>query len=89
VLDRLLGARHPRFRHEARDHRGVAVAIRSGNAQAGIAVRLAADEAGLNFVALHQEDDELCYRDELEPRLPHSTSKSATIAACYTAPTTT
>ena len=65
VLDRLLGARPRRFRHEARDHRAVALAIRSGYAQAGIAVRLAAEEAGLDFVTLQQEDYELCYRDDL------------------------
>jgi len=65
VLDRLLGARPRRFRHEARDHRAVALAIRSGYAQAGIAVRLVAEELGLDFVALQQEDYELCYRNDL------------------------
>jgi len=65
VLDRLLGARPRRFRHEARDHRAVALAIRSGYAQAGIAVRLVAEEAGLDFVTLQQEDYELCYRNDL------------------------
>ncbi len=65
VLDRLLGARPRRFRYEARDHRAVALAIRSGYAQAGIAVKLAAEEAGLDFVMLQQEDYELCYRNDL------------------------
>ena len=70
VLDRLLGKRPRRFRHEARDHRSVALAIRSGYAQAGIAVKLAAEEAGLDFVTLQQEDYELCYRDELRSSAP-------------------
>jgi molybdate-binding protein/transcriptional regulator with XRE-family HTH domain len=43
VLDRLLGARARRVRHVARDHRAVALAVRSGYAQAGVAVRLAAE----------------------------------------------
>lgn len=77
VLDRLLGKRHPRFRHEARDHRGVALAIRSGYAQAGIAVKLAADEAGLNFVSLQQEDYELCYRDALAGAEPIAALRKA------------
>jgi molybdate-binding protein/transcriptional regulator with XRE-family HTH domain len=70
VLDRLLGARRARFRHEARDHRAVTLAIRAGYAQAGITVKLAAEEAGLNFVALQQEDYELCYREELRDTEP-------------------
>lgn len=64
VLDRLLGKHKRRFRHVARDHRAVALAIRSGYAQAGIAVRLAAEEAGVDFLPLQQEDYELCCHDE-------------------------
>lgn len=70
VLDRLLGGPERRFRHEARDHRGVAFAIRSGYAQAGVAVKLAAEEAGLGFVSLANEDYELCYRDDLRASAP-------------------
>ena len=65
VLDRLLGVRARRFRHVARDHRAVAVAIRTGYAQAGVAVKLVAEEAGLDFIALEQEDYDLCYREDL------------------------
>jgi molybdate-binding protein len=64
VLDRLLGERH-RFRHVARDHRAVAIAIGTGYAQAGVAVKLVAEEAGLGFFPLEQEDYDLCYRQDL------------------------
>ncbi len=77
VLDRLLGARPRRFRHEARDHRAVALAIRSGYAQAGIAVRLAAEEAGLDFVTLQQEDYELCYPNDLRGDEPVAALRKA------------
>ncbi|TDI38469.1 MAG: helix-turn-helix domain-containing protein [Acidobacteria bacterium] len=65
-LDRLLGTKsRKRFRYVAYDHREVALAIRSGFAQAGVAVRLAAEEAGLDFVVIQREDYELCYSEEL------------------------
>jgi molybdate-binding protein/transcriptional regulator with XRE-family HTH domain len=66
-LDRLLEGRRPvrSFRHLACDHRGVALAIRGGWAEAGVAVRLAAEEAGLGFLALQKEDYELCYSNAL------------------------
>ena len=64
-LDRLLGSKSRQFRYVARDHRQVALAIRSGFAQAGVAVRLAAEEAGVDFVAIQREDYELCYSEEL------------------------
>lgn len=64
VLDRLLGERH-RFRHVARDHRAVAIAIGTGYAQAGVAVKLVAEEAGLGFFPLEQEDYDLCYHQDL------------------------
>jgi molybdate-binding protein/DNA-binding XRE family transcriptional regulator len=63
-LDRLLGAR--RFRHVARDHQSVASAIRSGFADAGVAVRLVAEDAGLSFLPLQAEDYELCYPETLQ-----------------------
>jgi molybdate-binding protein/transcriptional regulator with XRE-family HTH domain len=62
-MDRLLGGR--RFRHVARDHRGVAQAIRCGWAEAGVAVRLAAEEAGLGFLEVQREDYDLCYPESL------------------------
>jgi molybdate-binding protein/transcriptional regulator with XRE-family HTH domain len=66
-LDRILGKRtHTRgFRHVASDHRGVAQAVAGGWADAGVAVRLAAEEAGLAFIAVQQEDYELCIPDAL------------------------
>jgi putative molybdopterin biosynthesis protein len=66
-LDRILGKRtHTRgFRHVASDHRGVAQAVAGGWADAGVAVRLAAEEAGLAFIAVQQEDYELCVPDAL------------------------
>ncbi len=66
-LDRLLrgsGASR-RFRHLASDHRGVAQAVAGGWADAGVAVRLAAEEAGLDFLAVQQEDYELCVSSDL------------------------
>lgn len=70
LLDRLLGARSARCRHVARDHRAVALAIASGYAQAGVAVRLAAEEAGLRFFAVQREDYELCFREDLADEAP-------------------
>jgi molybdate-binding protein/transcriptional regulator with XRE-family HTH domain len=66
-LDRLLGSSRAarRFRHVAPDHRGVAQAIAGGWADAGIAVRLAAEEAGLGYVSVQQEDYDLCIPDRL------------------------
>jgi len=69
-LDRVLGApgktrATKRFRHFASDHRGVAQAIASGWADAGVAVKLAAEEAGLDFLSVQREDYELCFPDAL------------------------
>lgn len=48
------------------DHRTTADAIRSGSAQAGICVQLAAEEAGLSFLRVQEESYDLCYPVELE-----------------------
>jgi len=48
-------------RHVARDHRGVAEAIRTGYAEAGVCVRLASEEAGLNFLPVRTEPYDLCF----------------------------
>ena len=65
-LDRLLGSKsRKRFRYVVSNHREVAIAIRSGFAQAGVAVRIVAEQAGLDFVAIQREDYELCYSEEL------------------------
>src|SRR5690606_20333865 len=58
-LDRFLPNR-PAPRHLARDHRGVADAIRSGWAEAGVCVQLASAEAGLTFLPVQEESYDLC-----------------------------
>jgi molybdate-binding protein/transcriptional regulator with XRE-family HTH domain len=57
--------------HLARDHRGVAEAIRNGWADAGICVRLAGEEAGLGFITVRREPYDLCYlaEQEADPRV--------------------
>ncbi len=44
----------------ARDHRSVAQAVRNGVAQAGISVRLACEEEGVDFLSLRKESYDLC-----------------------------
>jgi molybdate-binding protein len=58
-------------RRIARDHRGVAEAIRSGWADAGVCLRLVCEEAGLNFLPLRDEYFEFCFPVSMEadPRL--------------------
>lgn len=59
VLDEVLqGAAAPAI--GARDHRGVVEAVRSGWADAGISVRLASEEAGLEFITIRDEAYDLC-----------------------------
>jgi molybdate-binding protein/DNA-binding XRE family transcriptional regulator len=55
----------------ARDHRGVAEALRSGWADAGVCVRLASEEAGLDFLSVRQEDYDLVFAKSLQddPRI--------------------
>ena len=69
-LDELLEDR-PAPNRLARDHRGVAEAIRSGWADAGVCLELAAAEANLNFVAVRREAYDLCYAasNESDPRI--------------------
>lgn len=67
-LDRMLrdsGERRGTDR-KTTDHRTTADAIRSGSAQAGICVQLAAEEAGLSFLKVQQESYDLCYPAELK-----------------------
>jgi len=63
--DELLEHR-PLPRHTATDHRGVAEAIRCGWADVGVCVRLACEEAGLQFIKIREEAYDLCYRTEQE-----------------------
>jgi molybdate-binding protein/transcriptional regulator with XRE-family HTH domain len=74
-LDELLGTRHPP-RRLASDHRGVAEAIRYGWADAGVCLRLASEEAALNFLSVRYESYDLCFPDSLkgDPRLRALTS---------------
>lgn len=69
-LDELLGDRRPP-RRIAGDHRGVAEAIRSGWADAGVCLRLVSAEAGLGFLGVRQEDYDLCFPETFadDPRL--------------------
>ncbi len=55
----------------ARDHRGVAAAIRDGWADAGVCLRLASDEAGLRFLSVRREAYDVCFPDSLDadPRI--------------------
>lgn len=59
-LDELLDHR-PAPRRMARDHRGVAEAICCGWADAGVCLRLVADEAGLRFLPVRTEGFDLCF----------------------------
>ncbi|MBJ6725067.1 substrate-binding domain-containing protein [Geomesophilobacter sediminis] len=59
VLDEVLkGAPPPAL--TAKDHRGVAEAVRSGWAEAGISLRLVSEEAGLDFISVREEAYDLC-----------------------------
>lgn len=59
-LDDLLGPSKV-HRRVASDHRGVAEAVRSGWADAGICLRLVSEEAGLDFLGVRQEAYDLCF----------------------------
>jgi molybdate-binding protein/transcriptional regulator with XRE-family HTH domain len=59
-LDELLETRD-KPRREARDHRGVAEAIRCGWADVGVCVRLVSEDAGLEFLSVRDETYDLCY----------------------------
>ena len=48
-------------RREARDHRGVAEAIRCGWADVGVCVRLVSEDAGLEFLSVRDETYDLCF----------------------------
>ena len=69
-LDDLL-ERREKPRREARDHRGVAEAIRCGWADIGVCVRLVSEDAGLEFLSVRDETYELCFASEFtgDPRI--------------------
>jgi len=58
-------------RRIAFDHHGVAEAIRCGWADAGVCLRLVAEEAGLRFLPVREETFELCFSadTETDPRI--------------------
>jgi molybdate-binding protein len=58
-------------RHIAKDHRGVAEAIRCDWADIGVCLRLAAEEAGLKFIKVREEAYDLCVPSALaaDPRV--------------------
>lgn len=63
-LDAVLGARAGRIADDgriAKSHRAVAEVIRSGWANAGVCVRLTAEEAGLRFLSIQREAYDLCF----------------------------
>lgn len=68
--DELLSGR-PSPRRLARDHRGVAEAIRCGWADIGVCHRLTCEEAGLRFLGVQSEAFDLCYptASEGDPRI--------------------
>lgn len=65
VLDELLAGR-PAPKRMAKDHAGVATAIRDGWADLGVCLQLTAEEAGLEFLSVRDEAYDLCYRSEFE-----------------------
>lgn len=69
VLDDLLHGAPPSCM--ARDHQGVAEAVRSGWADAGISVRLVSEEAGLQFISVRDEAYDICIPETAmeEPRV--------------------
>jgi molybdate-binding protein/DNA-binding XRE family transcriptional regulator len=64
-LDEILEGR-PAPKRLASDHRGVAEAIRSGWADAGVCLQLVSEESGLDFLSVREESYELCCRDDFE-----------------------
>jgi molybdate-binding protein/transcriptional regulator with XRE-family HTH domain len=64
-LDEILGDRRPP-RRVASDHRGVAEAVRSGWADAGVCLRLVSEEAGLDFLPVREEIYDLCFPDRFK-----------------------
>jgi molybdate-binding protein len=80
-LDELLAGR-PAPKRMARDHAGVADAIRNGWADLGVCVRLSAEEAGLEFLSVRDEAYDICFRMafESDPRF------QALLRICRSAP---
>jgi molybdate-binding protein len=60
-----------RPRRQAPDHRGVAMAVRWGWADAGVCHRFVTEEGGLSFLSVRQEQYDLCFAESTaaDPRL--------------------
>lgn len=69
-LDALLGGK-PATGRLVRTHTAVAEAVQAGWADAGVCVRLAADEAGLRFIPVQTEALDFCFPASLlhDPRV--------------------
>jgi molybdate-binding protein/DNA-binding XRE family transcriptional regulator len=62
--DEILGNRQP---HRcAKDHRGIAEAVRSGWADVGVCLRLVTEQAGLRFIHVRNEAYDLCFPSSLQ-----------------------
>jgi molybdate-binding protein/DNA-binding XRE family transcriptional regulator len=70
-LDDLLAGRRIAPKFMASDHRGVAEAVKSGWADAGVCLRLVTEEAGLSFLGIREEAYDLCFPASLagDPRI--------------------
>ena len=72
-MDSLLEGRAPPqgYDRTASDHHGVVETIRTGWAQAGVCVQLAAEEGGLDFLPVRSATYDLCFLPEMsdDPRL--------------------
>jgi len=73
----------PQPRRVAKDHRGVAEAVRNGWADVGVCLQLVSEEAGLRFITVREETYELCFAraNETDPRL--RALKEAVRSAAY------
>ena len=72
-LDEIFGRRRKPegYQYCATDHLGVAATVRSGWAQAGVCVRLPAEESGLRFLKVREENYDICFAagEEADPRI--------------------
>jgi molybdate-binding protein len=71
------------LRRMARDHRGVAEAVRCDWADAGVCLRLVCEEAGLQFLSVREEVYELCFRAACEDDHRIRALKDAIRSASY------
>jgi molybdate-binding protein len=69
-LDQVFDGR-PAPKRLARDHRGVAEAIRCGWADVGVCLQLVSEESGLEFLSVRDETYDVCFASgfETDPRL--------------------